>query len=409
MDQRPIPPRPDIPYPYYQIPQTPQQWPPPRRGRAVLAAILAALLVLGGLGITWNIARSGGTTTQGSSNNGSNTNMDLQAAADKVEPAVVDITTYTRVADLPNAPAGTDPNQLTPLGAATGMVLTSSGEVLTNNHVVEGAWSIEVTIPQHPGTYKADVVGVDPSADVALIQLQGVSGLPTVSVGDSSAVQVGQEVIAIGNALGKGGAPTVTAGSVSDLDRSITATDPGRGSEHLNGLIQTDAQIRPGDSGGALVSTSGQVIGMITAGSAGQTSSPSSTAQTAGFAIPTNDAMAIISEIRAGHGSATIYLGQRGFLGVQVETLDPTTASQLGVSATSGALVRGVVPGGPADAAGITPDSVIVRVNDVSISSADDLGPTLHVHAPGDSVQVTWVSGTKTHTATVTLTTGPAV
>lgn len=408
MDHRAIPPRPDLPYfdqPSIDEPDRPRR----RRGRRLLAAALAGLLLLAGIGIDWNLTR-GGTLASPTSTHPAgtaNTNLNMQTTAKRVEPAVVDIYTYTHPGICVGNASGNDQGQLTPLGAATGMVLTSSGEVLTNNHVVDGAYSIKVTIPNRSGTFKADVVGVDPSSDVALLQLEGVSGLPTVTTVDSSSLTVGQDVIAIGNALGKGGPPTVTGGVIAALDRSITASDPGRGSEHLSGLIQTDAEIRPGDSGGPLVDATGHVIGMITAGSANDSTGVPSNV---GFAITTSAALDIVNQIRAGEGGPTIFLGQVGFLGVGLaaENLDAATAARLGLSVSSGALVECVVPAGPAETAGIRSNSVITAVDGTTIASKYDLGPALHVHGVGDQVRVTWVNKSGTHTSLVTLTTGPA-
>jgi S1-C subfamily serine protease len=313
-----------------------------------------------------------------------------------VLPAVVDINTFQRTSYVPGSPSAEQP-----LGAGTGMILTSSGEVLTNNHVVVRATSIRVAVPGH-GTHDATVVGADPTDDVALIQIQGVSGLPTVTVGNPSALQLGQELVAIGNALGRGGTPSTTAGSVTGLNRTITANDESGGSERLQGMIQTDAQISPGDSGGALVTSSGQVVGMITAGSRlGATSTTSHV----GFAITTDAALKIVEQIRSGQGSSTILIGPRGFLGVflsRTAPADPATPS--------GAVVGGAVPGTPAAKAGIGPNAVITSIDGVAISSADSLGTVLHQHQPGDVVQVTWVDGTGTHTASVGLIGGgPAV
>src|SRR5205085_6901495 len=194
---------------------------------------------------------------------------------------------------------------MAPLGAGTGMILTPTGEVLTNNHVVDGAWKIEVSITGRRGTATATVIGVDPSADVALIQLQGVSGLPTVTPAAAS-VAVGDRVLGIGNALGRGGAPSVAVGSVSGIDRTIKARVPGGDPEQLSGMIATNAQIQPGDSGGPVVDTNGRVVGMITAGGTNKQG------PITGFAIPFDTALGIIDRIRAGDDNPPIYLGERG-------------------------------------------------------------------------------------------------
>ncbi len=292
---------------------------------------------------------------------------------------------------------------LRPLGAGTGMVLTADGEILTNNHVVEGASSIQVTIPGH-GSSTATVVGVDPTDDVALLRLNSSSGLPTVAVGDSSTVRVGDPITAIGNAFGRGGQPTATTGTVAAVHRSITARDPsGTSSERLNDVIQIAADVHPGDSGGALLNVQGQVVGIITAG-------PSqSSGNGTGFAIPINAAIGIVNEIRAGHGSSTILLGERGFMGVAVQPVDPATAAQLGLTDTAGILVAGVQPGSPAAKVGMTAPAVIRTIDGQAVNTLDELGAAIHSKVPGEQIQVTWIDQQGEHTATVTLVAGPAV
>lgn len=393
-------------------PGQPQAQPPAGRpsgpGRSTIAAIvagvLALMLLVGGVsaGVGWVVAHAVGsqgvshgrvhTVSPIHSSSGQATqNLDVQAIASRVEPAVVDINTT-----IPGVGRSGQ-------GAATGMLVNSSGAVLTNNHVVEGATEIQVTIPGRSSPYKASVVGVDPSADVALIQVSGLSGLPTVALADSSNLSVGDAVVAIGNALGQGGTPTVTQGSVTGLNRSITASTGGGAGEQLTGLIESDAPISPGDSGGPLVNQSGQVIGMITAGT---TQGRRQTTSTDGYAVPSSTAADIINQIMAGHSSSTITLGQPGYLGVQAQDVDQATAARLGVS--SGALVTGVVSGSPASRAGIAQGSVITAIDDSSISSVNDLRPAIRKHKPGDRMQVTWVDSSGTHTATVTVAVGPA-
>jgi S1-C subfamily serine protease len=313
----------------------------------------------------------------------------VQAIADRVEPAVVDINTEIEGSF---GPIGR--------GAGTGMLLTSTGEVLTNYHVIQGATNIEVSITGRPGTYEATVVGADIEDDVALLQVQGVSGLPTVTLADSSDVVLGQEVVAIGNALGQGGSSSVTEGTVSALERSITVVGE---DEPLTGLIQMDAPIQPGDSGGPLVDSSARVVGMITAAARGNFGQSTSSI---GFAIPSNDALGIVREIRAGNETATIIIWPTGFLGVGVLDLDSETAARLGL--TSGALVRSVRPGAPAESAGITPQSVIIAIDGQHISSPDALGTAILQHDPGEQIRVTWVDRSGTHSATVRLITNPA-
>jgi len=378
----------------------------PDFARRLTAAIVVAVILAtgGGVGAGWALARliSSHYTTQAhvqtvspiqQSTSGS-TNLDINGITRKVSPAVVDINTVIQTASGSAAAAG------------TGLIITSSGDVLTNNHVVEGSVSIKVTIQGKSGTYAATVLGVDPTDDIAVIHINGVSGLPTVTIADSSTVKVGDTIYALGNALGLGGAPRVTQGTVTALDQTITASDNGAQAEQLTGMIQSDAEISPGDSGGALVNSAGQVIGIVTAGEA---QGFRSTSTTIAFAIPSSKAVDIANRILAGQAGNGVYIGPVGYLGVSVQTLDANSAAQLGLSVSSGAYVRGVVAGSPAEHAGITAGSVITRVNSVVVDSATALGDALHQYKPGDQVKITWIAGSATHTATVTLISGPAI
>lgn len=365
-------PRPDQPAPK----KKPSRWVP----------VLVALALVGTLVV--------GAVTAISMSNGSTGGQPVTASA----TGIVDVTTFGKEIGAPDT-------QLTPMGAGTGMVLTSTGEVLTNNHVVKGAWKIQVRVPGG-SSYTASVVGVDPAHDVALIQLQNASGLATINPGDSGSVSVGENVAGVGNALGRGGSPTVANGAVTGLNRTITANDPDGTSERLTGMIQTNAHIQPGDSGGALLDADGHVIGMITAGSDTQTTSAPQAS--VGFAIPMSTALDVVGEIHAG-GGGSVLMGERGYLGVGVKALesDPTAAAQLGVQ--SGALVVGVEPDGPAAQAGMTAPAVITNVDGHTVTSPNTLGPPLHAHVPGESAQITWVDQSGSHTATVQLISGPAV
>lgn len=377
-----------MPPPPGGVPQ-PQWQPdePPKRRRwpaFVAAAFLAATLAVGSWAAV-SLSSSSDSTMAGGS----------QAHAVTPSAGILDVNTFGRTLGGPT-------NQLTPEGAGTGMVLTSDGEVLTNNHVVQGAWKIEAEVPGG-STYTATVVGVDPTHDVALIQLQGASNLATITPGEATSVSIGDQVSGIGNALGHAGPPAVANGAVTGLNRSITARDPNGSAEKLTGMIQTDANIQPGDSGGALVDADGQVVGMITAGSS---QNSSTTANTTGFAIPIDTALSVVDQIHSG-GGETILMGERGYLGVGVGPLDQATASRFGV--TSGALVVGLDAGGPAEQAGMTAPAVIRSIDGQAVTSADSLGPLLHSHTPGQSAVVTWVDASGSHTATIQLIAGPAV
>ena len=195
--------------------------------------------------------------------------------------------------------------------AGTGVVLNSTGLVLTNNHVIQDSTSITATVPSTGKTYSAHVLGYDKTGDIALIQLQNASGLTTVPVGNSSSVKPGEPVVALGNANGENAVITAP-GQVTEVGQTITASDDAgsASTETLHGMIQTNADIVAGDSGGPL-STSGGVIGMDTAGS-----NPSSAQQATGFAIPINTALSIARQITADRGSATVAIGYPGFMGI---------------------------------------------------------------------------------------------
>ncbi len=371
-------------------------------GMRLVAAVVAAVVLAtgGGIAIGWNLARVITSRTaaqaqihtvapQTPAPNGTNG----QTAADKVIPAVVDINTVIQGTNSTGEAAG------------TGLILDSTGDVLTNNHVVQGSISIKVSIQGRSNTYTADVIGVAPSADLAVIHIENVSGLPTVSMADSTKLNVGDSVYAIGNALGVGGVPKVTQGQITALGQTITASEGGSNTETLSGMIQADAEISPGDSGGALANSAGQVVGVITAG---QATSFRTSASTVGFAIPSSTAVDVANKILNGQAGNGILIGPVGFLGVSVSSLDATTAAQLGLNITSGALVRGVQDGSPAQNAGITAGSVITAVNSTKIDTAQSLGDALHQFKPGSKVTVTWNLQGTSHSSTVTLIAGPA-
>jgi S1-C subfamily serine protease len=277
------------------------------------------------------------------------------------------------------------------------MVLTATGEILTNNHVIQGATSISVQVVTTGRTYTARVVGTDPSQDIAVLQLQNASGLQRANIGSASAVSaatVGAAVTGVGNAGGTGGVPSAATGKVVALNQSLTATDEnGQNPEQLSGMIETSAPIQAGDSGGPLYDSANRVIGIDTAASKNRRTT------SAGFAIPITRATAIAAEIEAGHASATIHLGYPGFLGVSVGT-NPAGA---------GALVESVLAGGPAASAGIARGDVITTAGGTSITAANALSPAITAHAPGQVITVTWLDPNgQSHHAAITLATGPA-
>ena len=280
--------------------------------------------------------------------------------------------------------------------AGTGMVLTSSGEILTNNHVIRGATDIKVVVPKTGQSYSAQVVGYDVSHDVALLRTSGASNLKTISQGDSGSVSPGQSVQAVGNAGGTGRL-TFASGTVTNVDQAITVGDEQGGNpEHLSGLIETNAAVRPGDSGGPLLNSSGQVIGMDTAASA--SNDVAQTTVNDGYAIPINNAMSIVRQIESGNGSGSVHVGGTAFLGVE------STAS----SYSSGAEISAVVPGSAAEAAGLTAGDLILSVGGQTISSPDELSQVVLTQKPGASISAVYVDQAgSTQTTNLTLASGP--
>ena len=288
------------------------------------------------------------------------------------------------------------------------MVLTPDGEVLTNNHVVAGSTSVKVRDIGNGKTYTAKVVGYSDTDDVAVLRLAGASGLSTVSLGNSDTVKVAQQVTALGNAEGKDGTPSVAAGTVTSLGNTITAEDSGDGAqEHLTDMIRTNADIEPGDSGGPLLNSAGQVIGMDTAASTSNSSGFGTTAKTAttAFSIPINKALSLAKQIEAGKASSAVHIGATAFLGVQVSS----QSSQGGVGqGGSGVSIVGTVEGTAAGQAGLTFGDTITSVGGHATSSPSDLQEVIEGYHPGDKVSVGWTDGFgQSHSATVTLTQGP--
>jgi S1-C subfamily serine protease len=281
------------------------------------------------------------------------------------------------------------------VAAGTGMVLTSSGEVLTNNHVIEAATSISVVVPGTTHRYTARVVGYDVSDDIAVLKLVNASSLKTIPVA-AKTVKIGEAVTAVGNAGGTG--KLISAkGTVTGLGRTITASDDNRSSEQLAGLIETNANVQAGDSGGPLENAAGQVVGMDTAASTAGGGPFASYGATDAYAIPIAKALSIANAIAAGKASATIHVGATAFLGVQVATTE------------SGAYIAGVVSGGPAANAGLVAGDVITSIDGQGVTSASDVQSVMLSQKPGQAVSVTYIDQTgSTQAATVTLGTGPA-
>jgi len=414
---------------------------PPQRKRRGLAVLLvvAVLAAAAGAGtaVALNSGNGGSTgvssnqvpTPQSNGNNNGNTGSSLNTAAvaAKVEPGVVDITSTL--------------NYQSETAEGTGMVLNSDGLVLTNNHVINGATAIKATQVTTGKTYAARVVGYDAADDVALLQLQNASGLRTVTVGNSAQVSLGTPVLAIGNAGGQGGNPTIAPGIINATNRTITAGDQGSGTtETLHGMLQTSAEIQPGDSGGPLANAAGKVIGMNTAASSSSATS-SSSGSTMGYAIPINTALSIAREIAAGHGSSTIQIGLPGFLGVLVPQSNSSNPQQQAqqqqgqgsgfggfggtgggsqscvnsatsnsvpatiAPASSGALIDNVLCGSAAATAGLGAGDVITAVNGQAVTTPSSLTTIMSKFHGGDKVTVSY-TGTNGAKQNVSLTLG---
>jgi S1-C subfamily serine protease len=352
-----------------------------------------------------------------------------QAIVNKVEPGLVFINTSLQY------------NNET--GAGTGMVINPDGLVLTNNHVIESSTKITATVISTGKTYPAKLVGYDKTGDISLIQLEGASGLRTIPIGDSATVKAGASVVAMGNAEGQGSI-IPAAGQVTALNKTITASDEGGSvtTETLHGMIQTNADVVSGDSGGALASSAGLVIGMDTAGNNVSFQQAAAT----GFAIPINTALSVARQIAAGQASSTITIGYPPFVGIFIgsgSSSSPQTQAQqqngsgngfggsggfggqggtpscytsnaaLPMPSTiapvsSGSLVDGTICGSPAAAAGMTGGSVITAVNGQAVGSPDSLTSILASFRPGDTISVAWVSpsGQRT-TSSLHLAAGP--
>src|SRR5580700_6998006 len=321
--------------------------------------------------------------------------------------------------------------------AATGMVITPDGLVLTNNHVIEDSTSITArTANGH--RYQAKVVGYDVTGDIALIQLQGASGLTTVPTGNSAALKTGDPVVALGNAEGQN-AIVPAAGQVTALNQTITAGDQGGtvSQETLHNMIQTNANIVSGDSGGPLANSAGQVIGMDTAGNDGGFGVQQ---DSSGYAIPIDTALAVAGQMEQGQASSTVTIGYPPFMGVYIgqgSNSDPqaqaeqqnggngggfggngnqncyTSSQNLAAPASianvsSGTLILGTICGGPAMAVGMTAGSVITTVNGQAIGSPDSLTGMVSKFRPGTTIKVTWVSPSgQRSTSSIKLTAGP--
>jgi serine protease Do len=277
----------------------------------------------------------------------------------------------------------------------TGFFVRPDGVAITNDHVVRGAFSIEV-VTADGGRFDARVIGGDPEADLAVLRVEGDGPFPTVRLGESGSLQLGQSVVALGFALGLEGGPSVTSGIVSALGRTISASDPNApGIRRYEGLIQTDAAINPGNSGGPLVDLAGRVVGINTAGVG------AATAENIGFAIAIDRARPAIDHAIENPEAPTAYLG------VSTQTVTPAVAAALGLSVDEGALVRAVGPGTPADDAGIQEGDVITALGGDPVASTEEVGELILEFEPGEEVEIELARGEETLTVTATLGTRP--
>jgi S1-C subfamily serine protease len=363
----------------------------------VVAAMSAALGASGALLVAQSQAPSQAATTR--------TTLHVQAIYDKVEPAVVDVTSTLRY-DGETA-------------EGTGVIISAAGAlVLTNNHVIRDATQVTVTLTASGRRYPARVVGADVTADVALLQLQGASRLAVATMGNSSTVAMGTPVLAIGNRAGAGGDPADTPGVISALGQTIQASDASGFTETLHDMFQTSAHIAPGYSGGPLANGAGQIIAMDTASGTG---APGAN----GYAIPINAALAAARLIAAGHAAPGVIIGPRGFLGVVIPQTSATsprqqeggyappprtsspksrhsahclqTSASAGspavlAPASTGALVDGVLCGTGAAAAGLAAGDVITGAAGQPVKSPEELTAIMNRYRPGSLVRVTWVS-----------------
>ena len=393
------PPLPPPPPPQAPLPSPPPPAPgAPMRRRQWLGVAVVAALVGGAVGA--------GVTALADNGNGGNSvtihesnstpgaavlsgNVTIPQLVKKVIPAVVSIDVKSHGSE----------------DEGTGMIITSSGEVVTNNHVIElytdGGETGTITVTEY-GQKKSEpttLIGYNAQQDVALLKINNPTpNLPTVTFGSSSKAVVGDSVVAIGNALGlAAGTPTVTQGIVSALGRSVSAGGDGTATENLQNLIQTDAAINPGNSGGPLIDTAGQVIGMNTA--VAGSSEDGTDAQNIGFAIPIDEVEALLPQLEKG-GPAS---NEGGYLGVDITTLTPALREQYGFTPTSGVVVLDVVSGSPASKAGFVQGDVIVAVDGTAVSSAAGLQSIIEKDKSGQSVHVTFYRGDIKRTTTVTL------
>jgi S1-C subfamily serine protease len=361
----------------------------PATSLLVVAALIGGLIGGGIVALSTRNNRGGPTVSfaPGSNLKLKNGVMDVQGVLAKAEPAVVSIETDGFV----RQDGFFGPTVSRVRGAGTGMILSPNGDVLTNNHVVEGAQRITVTLEGETKPRDADLVGADPTSDVAIIRVRGASDLPTVTLGSSTNLHVGDDVVAIGNALALVGGNTVTKGIVSALDRTVD--DP---SENLQHLIQTDAAINSGNSGGPLVNARGEVVGMNTIVIRG--TGNGAPVESIGFAISIDAIKPLIERLRSGKPAQGA-----PFIGVATVDLTDADRSQLGVPVSKGAVVQDVTEGSPAENAGLQVGDVITSFGGKDVETSAQLVTAVRGHSPGDDVEVVYYRGDNKRTAKLTV------
>jgi serine protease Do len=315
----------------------------------------------------------------------------IRQVAQQVRPAVVQITNLQQQA----SPFVGATGATVPAGVGSGVIYDNQGHILTNNHVIAGSQQLQVSLADKR-SFNATLVGTDPQDDLAVVQIQG-DNLPVAQLGDSSQLQVGDWVVAIGNALALPGGPTVTQGVVGALGRTVQepGDSPNTNGPFLFNAIQTDAPINPGNSGGALVNLQGQVIGINTL-VAGQ-AEPGVQAQGIGFAIAIATAKPIADQlVNTGHAV-------HAFIGISYGPLTPGLARQLNVNVQSGEVIGAVSPGSPAQQAGIRPGDVITAIAGQQITDESTLPEVLSQHQPGDTITLTVARGGQQQDVQVTL------
>ncbi len=383
---QPTVPAPTAPAPTFSGPPAPGDAGPGARPRTRLGIVVAAALVgalVGGAvagGIVAAVDDGGPKTTVITEPSTALAKPgDIRTILAKVEPAVVRI-------DVTSDPNAVDPQS----GTGTGFVVSPDGVIVTNAHVVNAETDVaarEVVVTLANGdTARGRLVGEDPAQDLAVIKINRTN-LPVVQLGDSDSLQVGDAVVAIGNALGIAGTPTVTSGIVSGLGRTVRVSSR----ETLVDAIQTDAAINPGNSGGPLVDVDGRVIGINTA-----IADPGS-ANNIGFAISISSARPVLDDLRAGRTPQIAYMG------VYTETVTPGLVRLRGLDATAGAYVAVVTPRAGAERAGIRRGDVMIEVDGVRVQSNDDVVRIVRKHRPGDRLEVVALRGDRRETFEVTL------